>query len=282
MLELLRIKMMNLRDSCLPAGWYPRDPGEIKKFLGAYSEKSRNSRAVIAPHAGWFYSGMTAACALSALDREADTIAVIGGHLPKGAPFLFACESGVKTPFGVMMIDNELQESLGKQLAWKPDLYQDNTVEVLLPMAHYFFPDAKLLWVRFPANFESYQAGRILAETAGKLGRRVAAVGSTDLTHYGDNYGFSPAGRGKKALAWVQDINDAAFIRAVLSGDPRKVLSRAVEDSSACSAGAVLGAMGFASSAGAGTAELLDYRTSADALEGETPDSFVGYAAIAL
>ncbi|MDR1566710.1 MAG: AmmeMemoRadiSam system protein B [Treponema sp.] len=272
---------MNLRDSCLPAGWYPRDPGEIKRFLGAFSEESRNSPAVIAPHAGWFYSGRTAARALSALDREADTIAVIGGHLPKGASFLFACEQGVKTPLGAMMIDSELQESFGKQLGWKPDLYQDNTVEVLLPMIRYFFPNAKLLWVRFPASFESYQAGGILAETAGKLGRRVAAVGSTDLTHYGDSYGFAPAGRGKEALAWMRDENDAAFIKAVLSGDPRAVLRRAAEDSSACSAGAVLGAMGFASAAGAGTAELLDYRTSADAMEGETPASFVGYAAIA-
>ncbi|MDR2618198.1 MAG: AmmeMemoRadiSam system protein B [Treponema sp.] len=272
---------MNLRDSCLPAGWYPRDPGEIKRFLGAYSEKSRDSQAVIAPHAGWFYSGRTAACALSALDREADTIAVIGGHLPKGAPFLFACESGVKTPFGVMEIDSELQESLGKQLGWKPDLYQDNTVEVLIPMAHYFFPNAKLLWARFPASIESCHAGAILAETAGKLGRSVVVAGSTDLTHYGDNYGFSPAGKGEGALAWVRDVNDAAFIKAVLSGDPRSVLSRAAEDSSACSAGAVLGAMGFAASAGAGTAELLDYRTSAEAAEGEVPDSFVGYAAIA-
>jgi AmmeMemoRadiSam system protein B len=179
-----------------------------------------------------------------------------------------------------MDTDEELRDSLSEKLDGQPDRYQDNTVEVLLPMVRYFFPKARLLWVRFPAELRAFEAGKILAETAGALGRRLVVAGSTDLTHYGDNYGFSPAGRGKKALDWVREVNDAAFIRAVLSGDPGEVLRRAGEDSSACSAGAVLGAMGFARSSGAGGPELLEYCTSAGAPEGEIPDSFVGYASI--
>jgi AmmeMemoRadiSam system protein B len=45
------------------------------------------------------------------------------------------------------------------------------------------------------------------------------------------------------------------------------------------SAGAVLGAMGFADYAGLGRAQLLEYGTSADAEA--VPDSFVGYASMA-
>ncbi|MDR3167291.1 MAG: AmmeMemoRadiSam system protein B, partial [Treponema sp.] len=93
--------------------------------------------------------------------------------------------------------------------------------------------------------------------------------------------GFSPRGRGKKALDWVRDINDAAFIQAVLEGDADKVLRRAEGDRSACSAGAVLGTMGFARAAGVNKARLLAYGTSADAGSAdEVPDSFVGYGAL--
>ena len=80
---------MQIRDYSLPAGWYPRDSGEIEKFLSrsmasaaSGSGKKSQYRAAISPHAGWFYSGRIAALAVSALDRGAQTIAVLGGHLP--------------------------------------------------------------------------------------------------------------------------------------------------------------------------------------------------------
>jgi AmmeMemoRadiSam system protein B len=275
---------MILREPCLPAGWYPRDRKAIGDFLSPFAEKTgaEGAAAVIAPHAGWYFSGKTAAVAVSALDRDAETVAIIGGHLPGGAPFLFAEEEGVKTPLGVMEIDRELAEDLKKELSGRDDRYQDNTVEVLLPMVHWFFPHARLLWARFPAEASAFGAGKLLAEKAKALGRRLAVAGSTDLTHYGRNYGFSPRGSGKEALEWVREVNDAAFIRAVLSGDPAEVLRRAEEDYSACSAGAVLGALGFAGPSAPPRAELLAYATSADVTEEESPDSFVGYGAFAL
>ena len=238
--------------------------------------------AAIAPHAGWYYSGRLAALAVSSLASGAETVVVIGGHLPRGAPVLAAREDGVKTPFGAMMIDSELREAFGKRITIAPDNYKDNTVEVLLPMAHYFFPESKLLWLRFPAEVSSFEAGKILAETAVNLGRKIAVLSSTDLTHYGRNYGFNPKGSGKPALEWVKKSNDAAFINAVLGGDAALALKRAEDDSSACSAGAVLGALGFAFPKGK-KAKLLEYSTSADVPESEdddVPDSFVGYAAI--
>jgi AmmeMemoRadiSam system protein B len=181
-----------------------------------------------------------------------------------------------------MMIDSEFREAFGKRITIAPDKYQDNTVEVLLPMAHYFFPESKLLWLRFPAEISSFEAGKILAETAANVNRKIVVLSSTDLTHYGRNYGFSPKGSGKPALEWVKKSNDAAFINAVLSGDAALALKRAEDDSSACSAGAVLGALGYASLKGK-KAKLLEYSTSADVLESdndEIPDSFVGYAAV--
>ena len=277
---------MNLREMNLPNGWYPRQKDKIGEFLKPFVKTGAPSGqagfAAIAPHAGWYYSGQTAAVAVSSLYADAETVAVIGGHLPRGIDVLIAPEEGVKTPLGTMMIDVELREEFKKLVSSKPDRYQDNTVEVLLPMVHYFFPKSKLLWLRFPAEEKSFDAGKILAKTAAGLGRRLVVLSSTDLTHYGDNYGFSPMGKGKPALEWVKKVNDAAFIEAVLEGDPSLVLKRAEEDSSACSAGAVLGVLGFTASGGR-SPRLLEYRTSADvSQDDEVPSSFVGYAAISL
>ena len=284
---------MNLREMSLPPGWYPRQKDKIGEFLGSFAKAGLPTgaspkgfaQAAVAPHAGWYYSGQTAAAAVSSLDAGAETVAVIGGHLPRGMDILGAPEEGIKTPLGTMIVDIELRDEFIKQVSSKPDRYADNTVEVLLPMVHYFFPQAKLLWLRFPSEMSSFEAGTILYKTAVGLGRRLVVLASTDLTHYGDNYGFSPMGRGKPALEWVKNVNDAAFIEAVLEGNPSLVLKRAEEDSSACSAGAVLGALGFAVSSGK-ISRLLEYRTSADVAaddwQDEVPSSFVGYAAISL
>jgi len=287
---------MILRESCLPAGWYPRERAKIAQFLSSSVKTAQNSLsagenasaalAAVAPHAGWYYSGQTAALALSSLDSEAETIAIIGGHLGGTMPVLFAEEDAAETPLGPIRIDGELREAFTGKIKCHPDIYDDNTVEVLIPMVRFFFPKASLLWLRFPANLSSFDSGKILAETASSLGRKLTVIASTDLTHYGRNYGFFPQGSGRSALEWVKNVNDAAFIGAVLDGDPARTLACAEGSKSACSAGAVLGALGFAAARGK-RARLLDYRTSADAGgqgEGQddydVPDSFVGYAAL--
>ena len=265
---------------------------EIPKTSGIF--------AAVAPHAGWYYSGNVAAQAVGALaelSNQCDTVAVIGGHLPGTAPCLIMMEDAVSTPLGNLEIDDVLRKKLITDLGNIPglktaeDRYNDNTVEVLLPMVKYFFPNARLLWLRFPADMVSFEAGKTLAKTAVSLDRKLLVLGSTDLTHYGSNYGFSPEGNGKQALDWVKNVNDKRFIDAVEAGDPETVLERADKECSSCSAGAVLGVMGFAeeirftkkSGANADSAgKLISYSTSADVSmenDEDIPDSFVGYGA---
>jgi AmmeMemoRadiSam system protein B len=279
---------MRIREYSLPTGWYPRDPSqaseEISSFLAKFGRNGPFSRAAISPHAGWYYSGRVACRAVSSLEPDAQTIVILGGHLSPASPFLFAMEDAVKTPFGAMEIDAKLRSSLQKNFVsvapCDEDRYRDNTVEVLLPMVHFFFQNAMVVWLRLPAGIESFEAGKIIARTAAKLNRKVNVLASTDLTHYGQNYGFTPQGEGQAALQWMRDINDAAFIKAVEAGNVEEVLHCAQSDSAACSAGAVLGAMGFAKEAALGSAHLLEYATSADDRAGtQMPDSFVGYAA---
>ena len=278
------MKKKGLRPSCLPPGWFPNSSRGIENFLLPFAgNASPGIKVVMAPHAGWYYSGNLAALAISHLDSSAETVAILGGHLGN-TPILMADEDAVRIPDGEILMDMELgtyfKEKLKTKLNLdiKPDIYQDNTVEVLLPMMKYFFPDAKLLWLRMPSIMSSYEAGILLKESSEELGINLSCIASADLTHYGSNYGFSPKGSGKAAFDWVRYVNDHAFLEALIKGDPANILKRGLEDHSCCSIGTVIAAQGFS---GDKKAKLLKYSTSVREEDNDRiPDSFVGYAAM--
>lgn len=283
---------MSLRKRSLPGGWYPLQEALVRDFLDSLPPANRPGTAIaaVAPHAGWYYAGRIAGAAVAALDPSAETVVIIGGHIPAGMAPLFFEEDGVETPLGPLEIDVVFRDIMRREIGIQVSLpkadapkYQDNTIEVLLPMVKYFFQNARILPFRLPAEAAAFIAGEAIQTAAELLERKTVVIGSTDLTHYGEAYGFTPKGWGADALDWVQKVNDRRFIQAVLKGASSAVLARAEQDRSACSAGAVLGAMGFAHAAGADTAKLLAYGTSAEAADeaDDPPDTFVGYGAMA-
>ena len=71
----------------------------------------------------------------------------------------------------------------------------------------------------------------------------ILVFGSTDLTHYGPNYGFAPKGFGPEAVKWVKEVNDRKFIDQALKLDGPGMLKAAQQDQSACSAGGAVAAV---------------------------------------
>jgi len=114
---------------------------------------------------------------------------------------------------------------------------------------------------------------------ARELKLSLLAFGSTDLTHYGPNYGWAPKGFGAEAVKWVKEVNDKRFVDLALKLDAAGMLKAAAQDQSACSAGGAVAAVAAAKKEGATKAILTDYYTSYDVMPG---DSFVGYAGIVL
>ena len=111
-------------------------------------------------------------------------------------------------------------------------------------------------------------------------GRDAVFVGSTDLTHYGPNYGFVPKGTGEEAVRWVREEIDSGFIACVLAGDPAALLAHAVREQSACCPGAVAATLAALCAYGHAPApSLLTHYLSYDV---RPSSSFVGYASIAL
>ncbi len=278
---------MRIRERMLPAGWYPASASackaEIEQFMAGSTPLPAGTVVFggIVPHAGWFFSGKAAArvFGLAAKLTQPQVVCVFGGHLGGNSPPLLVRDAAWETPLGDIPLATEFYEPLAKRLTLKEEYPGDNTIEVQIPFVKYFFPQAKLLALRSPHSPTAIELGQAVAAVAKELKVSLLAFGSTDLTHYGPNYGFSPQGSGAAAVNWVRTVNDKKFIDQALKLDGAGMLKTAAEDQSACSAGGAVAAVAAAKQLGARKAALIDYYTSYDVMPN---DSFVGYAGIVL
>jgi len=279
---------MTHRKRTLPRGWYPYDGKDCRRDIESYIEgwsfselQSIEALGGIVPHASWYFSGRLAARVFYSLKckRKPEVVVLYGGHLSSEDLPLIVTENKWETPLGDIEIHTLFAERLMKRVEAKKEGIQsgDNTLEVQLAMVKYFFPESKLLAIRSPASLSAKVLGEAVAETAEKEGICLVAVGSTDLTHYGPNYGFLKKGVGARAVEWVTRENDKGFIDRVLRMDIEGLLKYAEKNDSACSAGAAASAVATCKALGAKEGVLLDYYTSYDIMP---DDSFVGYGGI--
>jgi hypothetical protein len=283
----MEVKAMSKRKRALPRGWYPVDKKEcqreIESYLEGWSPAQLQLKGLggIVPHAGWYFSGKLAARVFHVLKLKsrAEVVVLYGGHLSTEDLPRIVTEEACETPFG----DIEIHEGFVKNLMKKMDIRKesptsgDNTIEIQLAMVKYFFPEAKLVAIRSPLSLKAETLGKEVAEIAKKEGISILAIGSTDLTHYGPNYGFLSKGIGPASVEWVKKENDKGFVDRALKMDAAGLLKHALENDSACSAGAAASAMATCKALGAEKGILLDYYTSYDIMP---DDSFVGYAGI--
>ncbi len=278
---------MSRRSRVLPRGWYPVDRKDCQREIESFIEKwsppitLKEVRGGIVPHAGWYFSGRLAARVFHLLKSgvKADLIVLYGGHLsPNDLPRM-VMENTWETPFGELELDRDFSKDLANRIDLKPEspASGDNTIEIHVAMVKYFFPNAKLLAIRSPSSLLAERLGEEVARLAREKGIEILAIGSTDLTHYGPNYGLVKKGVGASALKWVREENDRRFIDCALRMDVRGLIEHANEEDSACSAGAAASAIATTKALGAVKGHLIDYYTSYDIMPDE---SFVGYAGI--
>lgn len=284
------MKSTNVRQPIFAGSWYPAGASdcenEIKGFLAEGQNLNPPSRELVAgivPHAGWFFSGSIACNVIRCLkgDTVPDAIVVFGMHLHPGSTSYMMAEGAWATPFGEIAVEEKLAAEMAAkfpfQLETPQNFSQDNTIELQLPFIKYFFEDAKILAMGVPPNKASLEIGRAVAALSRQLGLSIKVIGSTDLTHYGSNYGFVSRGRGSRAVDWVRNQNDRSVINAMLAMEPEKVIDEALAHQNACCAGAAATAIETAKQLGAKHADELAYATSYDKSPG---DSFVGYVGI--
>jgi AmmeMemoRadiSam system protein B len=282
---------MRIRKSVFSGSWYPSKVSEcedmIQKFIAAAADDRKHPESEfhggIVPHAGWYFSGKIACSVFHCLQgrQETDVIIVFGMHLHRGDTGYIMPEGAWETPLGNILVDEPLAQELVNNFAFKietPDNYiQDNTIELQLPFVKYFFPNAKIVAMGIPPTQMAIDVGDFIAEASKRLGVSIKVVGSTDLTHYGPNYGFSPKGTGAKALEWVKNENDRGVVDQMLAMNPSAVIKEARASGNACCAGAAAAAIATGKKMGANNALEIEYATSYEKSPG---DSFVGYTGI--
>jgi len=190
-----------LRSLLAERGWYPADVNALNKQIEGFFQKANvepinNVIALILPHAGYTYSGQTAASGLKAIAKQYERIIVIGPshYLPLEEVLSVPRVTHYQTPLGEIPLDVEFINKLLKYPVFQnvPHAHQyEHSVQIELPLLQHRQKDFNLVPI---------VAGHCSLETVNKVGtilrslidQQTLVIASSDFTHFGPNYGYVP------------------------------------------------------------------------------------------
>ena len=287
---------MNKRQPAFAGSWYPdtfeQCEFEIQQFIKesvVISPPLKNYNAGIVPHASWYFSGNIACNVIRLLQQQnnqdsnskIDLIIIFGMHLHSDSLPYIMTEGVWQTPMGNVNIHKQFAKIIEKQFDFHietvDNYMQDNTIELQLPFIKYFFKESKIISIGVPPSNIAIDIGKSVVDIAHQLNLNIKILGSTDLTHYGTNYGFSPKGTGQSARDWVQNENDKKAIDAMIKMKPDVILAESLINQNLCCGGAVAATLSAAKKLGSQKGFSVAYSTS---YEKHKNDSFVGYSGV--
>jgi len=288
---------MDVRQPIVAGRFYPADRDEaleaIETALAEPAAEASLPETIVAglvPHAGWVFSGALAALVFAAIKRrceDVETFVVCGAaHAYLGVEPALDDSAAWDGPLGKIEVDRALGEKLLERGVVKLDPSahrREHSIEVQVPFIQRLFPGARIAPIVAPPRDSALPLGEALGEIASESAAPIVCIGSTDLTHYGPAYGFTPAGPGADGLNWAHAVNDAAFLERALQVDPEGLLSQAIENGSACGPGAAATVIAAARRQGVAAGRLLAQDNSRDIMQREMNTSSrdsVGYAAV--
>ncbi|MFQ5462878.1 MAG: AmmeMemoRadiSam system protein B [Phycisphaerae bacterium] len=246
----------------------------------------------IVPHAGWVYSGAVAMEVFRSLAgaRQPDVIVVFGGVHRYRSKLATVFGSGRwETPIGSVSIDDRLAGLMldaSDTFVDDPHAHEtEHSIEVQMPMVAFAFPDVPVVPIMVPPGPAALSVGEAVGRTLVANDRDAVVVGTTDLTHYGPGYGFTPRGIDADAFIWAKEENDRRYIKMMCAMAGEQAVAEAGEHRNACSSGAVAATIGAAKALGATRGSLLSHTTSREVLvqSGRAqPVDSVGYAGVVL
>lgn len=262
------------RKACVAGTFYPGQKDRlretIERLTGAPPLAKKRALAVVAPHAGYEYSGAVAGAVFSSVEIPRTVVVLGPGHRDIGSLFAVQKEGSWLTPLGETPIQADLASSI---LALCPSAREDershlweHSLEVELPFIQFFESAATLVpvCVSYETEYGDLEGfGRALAASVRAFGRPVLIVASTDMSHY--------------VTRETAEAQDRLAIRKVLDLDPRGLYDTVRDHQiSMCGYQPTTAALVAAGELGAAKADLVLYQTS-----GERTGDFsqvVGYA----
>ena len=276
-----------IRKPVFAGKFYPADSSEllssVKNFFNhAVNKNIGKPLAIIAPHAGYVFSGQTAADAYNqAKNYKFDLIVILGtNHTTANFNKVSVYpRQGFQTPLGLSKIDEKTADeliSLDKDCVFNPAVHaNEHSIEVQLPFIQYLFPDTKIL----PAVVGSsdfnlcIDFGKALAKVL--KNKNALIVASSDLSHYPDYKDAEEVDH--NTLEAISKMEPKVFVNTInkqMNKDVQKLLT------CACGEGPIISAMTAAKELGADTCVIINYTNSGDnPMAGK--DRVVGYGAVA-
>ncbi len=256
--------MPTTRPPAVAGLFYPSDPTELTEtvddLLAAAPEPTEYVRAIIAPHAGYIYSGPTAAFAHRALDPKTRRVLILGPTHRVGIEGMALTGADYQgTPLGLVPTDPELTATLESlpDVITAPIVHaQEHSLEVHLPFLQRHLEPGFTV-VPIAVGHASPESVARVIEAALAL-PDTAVVVSSDLSH------FLPYDVARRV--------DADTIAQILQKGP------ALHGEQACGAYPVSGLMRYAADHG-WEGSVLDVRNSGDTAGDRS--RVVGYPAIA-
>ncbi|MFB6117987.1 AmmeMemoRadiSam system protein B [Halosegnis sp.] len=228
---------------------------------------------VVAPHAGYQFSGPVAAHAHAQFAADPpDTVVVLGpNHDGTGPPAAVAPHDRWRTPLGTVDVDATLADRLAETDAATFHARShagEHSLEVQIPFLQHCCGSVSVVPVCLTrAGTERAEAlGRAVADAAASVDQSVGLVVSTDLTHYAPHEAAVAA--------------DEPVVEAVATLDVDGVTAAIADGHSMCGPWATVAGLTAAKRLGAETGDRLQYATSADT--SGRRDGVVGYCAVAL
>jgi len=182
--------------------WYPANSTLLKKQIKDFIKASNtdpkdNIMALIAPHAGYIYSGENAAYSYAQINgKNFDRIIVLGPshyyHLNNQIALPDSDE--YKTVLGTIPLDTKVIDQLSKSSLFTKDnapFSKEHSTDNQIPFLQETARNFKLI----PMIMGQFSADKII-EVANILKKvidhKTLIVISSDFTHYGSNFGFTP------------------------------------------------------------------------------------------
>lgn len=192
--------------SSLAGSWYDANPARLRSKILKWVDEAKLPDglpdtppiAVIQPHAGYEYSGPTAAHALKVLKgRKYDTVFILGpSHriylrnqicIPKAA--------GLQTPLGVTETDQSILNNLSRYpFAVTDDQahYDEHSVQIQLPLLQSVLERGFKIVPVIVGQLDAATIQKIAGVLAKLITPKTLVVISSDFTHFGRAFDYTP------------------------------------------------------------------------------------------
>jgi AmmeMemoRadiSam system protein B/AmmeMemoRadiSam system protein A len=175
--------------------FYEKDTDKLDKQIDRYLQNVKQKAlpsgeilALIAPHAGYVYSGQVAAHAYRLVQaKDYKTVVIIGPSHRYGFEGCSIYSKGAyQTPLGTVEVDEVLASDLSKVSGFEyvPEAHQqEHSIEVQIPFIQKTLPEAKIIPVVM--GFQSRRTIVTLAHALSTVlpGKKALVIASTDLSH---------------------------------------------------------------------------------------------------